>query len=105
MCGAIFSTSEQVDYEKSWIVQFADGGQMPFLRDKLFVSLYKSLGHRPTAATDAIGLTATVIGNVQKIVQDGSVTTTAISTLSLEVLQRFDKAAAVAYQAYHADVL
>ena len=82
-----------------------DGVSAPFLRDKLFISLYKAVGHRPDAAHDAIGLTATVISKLNKAVQNGSVTTTAIATLSLETLHRFDKAAATFYQAYHADVL
>lgn len=103
-CGSVFTTTEQIDYEKSWVVQAASGELRPFLRDKLFVSLYKSLGHRPTAAADATALTATIMGRLQQTTQSAVVTPQSIIQTSTEVLQRFDKAAATTYQAYHSDV-
>jgi transcriptional repressor NrdR len=104
-CGNIFSTIEQVDYEKSWVVQYADSVEQPFMQDKLLISLYKTCQHRPSALPDALGLTATVMGGLQKIMQHGSVTSTAIATMAHGTLQRFDKAAATMYRAYHEDVL
>ncbi len=104
-CGAVFTTIEQIDYEKLWSVQTAHGQTRPFLRDKLFVSLYKSLGHRQTADSDAVGLTATVIGNIRKLTDAGVVTSTVIATLAYDALRHFDKAAATMYAAYHNEVL
>lgn len=116
-CSSVFTTTEQVDYEKSWVVQYHDGlsvttagntrsrQSQPFQRDKLFICIYKSLQHRQTADTDAIGLTATIMGQLQQIAQHGRLTATVIATLSQQALQRFDPLAATLYAAYHADVL
>ncbi len=104
-CGSVFSTIEAVDYEKSWVVQYSNGNLEPFLRDRLSISIYKSLQHRPTAVTDAVGLSTTIVSAVQKSTQNGSITSTALATIAFATLQRFDKAAATMYQAYHADVL
>jgi transcriptional repressor NrdR len=104
-CHKIFTTIEQVDYEKAWIVFYPADRQAPFIRDKLLISLHKSLQHRPTALSDAQGLTATIIGTLQLQHQTSIVTATVIATLCLGTLQRFDRAAATMYQVYHADVL
>jgi len=112
VCEQVFSTSEQVDYEKSWVVQYtgAKGSQpgqpQPFIWDKLLMSIYASLGHRPTALPDALGLTKTIVGTLGKLVgQDGGLQSAAIATISVDTLQRFDKVAATMYRAYHSDVL
>lgn len=104
-CGAVFSTAEHVDYEKTWVVQYLDGQLSPFLRDKLFTSIFKSCQHRPTALDDAIGLTDTVIAAVHKDIRDGSLTSRDLATATLAVLKRFDQPAAISYRAFHADVL
>ena len=112
-CGRIVTTSESIDYEKSWTVVTPAAGnpkkqpKQPFLRDKLLISIHKSLGHRPEPLRDALGLAHTIIGKLDTsgAVQDGELTTTAIATLTLDTLKRFDKVAATMYQAYHADVL
>lgn len=104
-CGAVFSTSEHVDYEKTWVVQYSNGRLSPFLRDKLFTSIYKSCQHRPSALDDAIGLTHTVISAVHKDTREGALKTQDLAKAALKVLKRFDQPAAVSYQAFHADVL
>ena len=104
-CGAVFSTIEQVDYEKSWVVQYQTGNREAFVRDRLAISIFKSLQHRSTALTDAVGLTQTIMNTLQSFAQNEVMTTTAIATVVYEVLSRFDKPAATMYQAYHSDVL
>jgi transcriptional repressor NrdR len=104
-CGSVFSTIERVDYEKSWVVQYQDGNLQPFLRDRLSISIYKSLQHRSTALTDAIGICMTVVSAAEKSIQNGSITATALATIVHATLLRFDKPAATMYAAYHADVL
>jgi transcriptional repressor NrdR len=104
-CGAIFSTSEHVDYEKTWVVQYPDRPLSPFLRDKLFTSIYKSVQHRPSSLNDAIGLTSTVISAVHIDVKDGSLPSQDLAKATLKVLHRFDKPASISYQAFHSDVL
>lgn len=107
-CGAVFSTSEAADYEKSWLVQAPAGQPAAFLRDALFISIYKSCQHRPTALGDAIGLTATVLAGLlehERQADHGTINRADIAELTYQALVRFDAAAATYYKAYHADRL
>ena len=104
-CDAVYSTTETADYEKTWVVQYRGGSLAPFVRDKLFISIYKSCQHRPSALEDAVGLTSTVIAALRKNIQDGGLDASQVAKAAHEVLGRFDQPAAISYQAYHADVL
>lgn len=107
-CDAIFSTTEHTDYEKTWVVQYPGGtgrGLSPFVRDKLFISIHKSLQHRRSALNDAIGLTDTVINKIHKNVQNGAIQAQDIAKTAYQTLKRFDQPAAISYQAFHADAL
>ena len=99
-CGAVFSTREGAQHELAWLVQ-NKGRLEPFSRDKLFLSLYKSCGHRPTALSDARGLTDTVVGKLPAHIVDGAVGGRDIARVALVALNRFDKAASTHYQAFH----
>jgi transcriptional repressor NrdR len=99
-CGAVFSTREAAQHELAWLVR--DGSRLePFSRDTLFLSLYKSCGHRPTALSDARGLTDTIIGKLPAHMVDGAVASQAIARVALVALNRFDTAASTHYQAFH----
>ncbi|MDB5181685.1 MAG: nrdR [Candidatus Saccharibacteria bacterium] len=104
-CGSIFSTKEHVDYEKSIVVQSPEGAISPFLRDKLFTSIYRSCQHRETALQDTIGITDTVIDKIWNLSQDGKLNAEVIAAATMKTLKRFDQPAAISYQAFHADVL
>jgi transcriptional repressor NrdR len=99
-CGATFSTEETARHELAWQVWDGDRPQ-PFLRDKLFLSLYKSCEHRKTALTDAQGLTDTVIRKLPAHMADSTVSGRDIAQIVQIALNRFDKAASVHYDAYH----
>ena len=73
----------------------------PFSRDKLFLSLYKSCGHRQTALNDARGLTETAIGKLRAHITNGSLESSDITLVVQVALNRFDKAASVHYRAFH----
>lgn len=77
------------------------GQPVSFIREKLFLSLYKSLQHRPSILTDAVGLTDTVVVQIYAQAESGSITTEHISRLCLITLEHFDEAAAVHYRAFH----
>lgn len=100
-CGGIFTTHEMTAYEGSWRVQTASGSLQPFSRDKLLMSLHKSLEHRPTPVDDASGLTATVISLLSNQTDKGLLQAESIALTVQAVLQNFDKAAAVHYAAFH----
>jgi transcriptional regulator NrdR family protein len=100
-CNAIFSTYEAADYEKSWVVK-SDGGSLePFLRDKLFVSIYNSCRHRDGSLTDSIGLADTVIKLVAQNISDGVIERRLLRAMVAQTLERFDGAAATHYNAFH----
>jgi transcriptional repressor NrdR len=100
-CGAIFTTSESAAYEAVWAVKNSKSKLEPFSRDKLFLSLHKSLGHRPTAILDASGLTDTVMRKLATQITDGLIERTQIVVTSQVVLNRFDKSASTHYAAFH----
>jgi len=100
-CAAIFSTHESVAYDAVWRVKKADGMLVPFVRNKLFISLYKSLAHRPSAIDDATALTDTIMGQLLKSSPNGLLLVASVRDTAHTVLERFDKAAAVSYQAFH----
>jgi transcriptional repressor NrdR len=104
-CDRMFSTEEHIDYEKTLVVKYKQRKPLPFLRDKLFTSIYRSCMHRPSALQDTIGLTDTIIAKLWQLAQNGQLDSTAIAQTAHLTLKRFDKAAAVSYQAFHADLL
>ena len=99
-CQATVTSIEMVDLETAITVM---NGRVltPFSRDTLFVSIYESLKHRPSAVPDATQLTDTVIALLYPKVVDGSVRRTSIVSVAGSVLERFDEAAAVHYKAFH----
>ncbi len=98
-CGEVFSTYEQADRAKAW--RIAQAGQLSeFERDRLFISLYKSLGHRPAATREAGDLTDTVVSLLAKR-PEGDIPATELAQTAYTVLKRFDAAAATHYKAFH----
>jgi transcriptional repressor NrdR len=104
-CGSIFTTREAIDLAKSLVVEDAFGKLTPFTREKLFLSIYKSCQHRQTALNDALALTETVIGQCGANISDGFIHRHYIAAACQSVLQKFDKAAVVQYEAYHTSAL
>jgi transcriptional repressor NrdR len=100
-CQAIFTTHEIADLTALWRVTSQKQAMSPFSRDRLLISLYKSLQHRPSALDDASGLTATVISQLLTLAKDGLITTMLIAQTAQTTLARFDLAAATHYQAFH----
>ena len=101
-CGTLFTTGESADYSLVWAVKNKKGDISPFSRDKLFLSLYKALGHRKTAMTDASAIAETVIGNLIANKAKGSaLERDQIKNACAVALNRFDKPAFTLYQAFH----
>jgi len=96
----VFTTTEAVELSGSLVVRHADGSLQPFSRDKLFISVLRAVGHRQQPLNDASALTITIIANILHS-NTAAINSAAITKFALTVLQNFDKAAAVQYQAYH----
>lgn len=101
-CGAVFTTIEAIDLSQTLSVQQTGAHTLaPFDRDKLFISLYKSLQHRPAASSDGRALADTVIAHIFLQVEHGRVSTRTIAEICLNTLRHFDEAAATHYAAFH----
>jgi transcriptional repressor NrdR len=100
-CHTVFTTEESVRLPLSWRVKTTSGGLEPFSRDKLFVSLHKSLLHRKTALEDADALSDTVIRRLTDRKQSRAIDKAQIIKIVQVTLTRFDRAAAVHYEVHH----
>jgi transcriptional repressor NrdR len=100
-CGNIFTTLESPQLATSLLFKSSLGHLEPFSRDKLFLSIYNSLGHRKDATAEAAALTDTVISKLTHKVSNAQLDCRAVITITTETLRRFDKAAATVYAAYH----
>lgn len=99
-CLAIFTTIEETALPQA--VRVTDKGQLDnFEPQKIFISIYESCKHRRGAITEAKFLTDTVINKLWPRSDKGVIDKLALAETILEVLERFDKAAAVHYQVYH----
>lgn len=101
VCNSVFSTTESADYGAVWSIRRPSGPLIPFNRDKLLLSVYGSLEHRPKSLEDAAGLTDTVISKFRALAINGILTSKQITQTVQVALNRFDKAASVHYQANH----
>jgi transcriptional repressor NrdR len=99
-CGAIFTTIEATDTTQALRLRRKTRLE-PFSRDTLLLSVYDSLKHRRTASTDATGLTTTILGLLYPLATETVIERDVVVELVTQVLKRFDKAAAVHYQAFH----
>lgn len=104
-CGATFTSIEAASLSDSLVVAVTDPKPtyQPFLRDKLFLSVYNSSQHRPHATSDASALTETILSHLPAISDNSVVDRAALRTVTLTVLERFDTVAAVHYAAFHKD--
>ena len=82
-------------------MQSHQGRLQPFLRDKLWLSLYKALEHRPKALQESGELCSTVINKLGPLAENGRLAASSISQVAQVALTRFDQAASVYYQAHH----
>ncbi len=101
-CQTVFTTLEGIDLQSVLRVAQTPTALQPFSRDRLFISIYESCKHRPTALMDASNLTQQVITLLTGVqTQPGLIDRVTIIQTVHRVLKRFDKAAATYYAAYH----
>lgn len=106
-CVAQFSTEELPDYQTSLVTVSQDQSLHAFSRDRLFLSLHKSLSHRKDTLNSSTELTKTIIAKLlrNKTAKDGTIDTRDIATTAYQILKRYDPLAASTYKAYHQLVL
>ncbi len=100
-CKSTVTTIEAIDYSQAIRVNSPTGSLEPFQREKLLLSIYDACGHRSDPARDAQALTSTIVSKLLKDLDSPLITRDSIVQAALNVLQHFDKAAAVRYEAFH----
>ena len=100
-CDYIFTTIEKIDLERSMSVRLNSETIVPFVREKLLISINNSLGHRVSPINEAISLTDTVIARLQNKYKNSLVTKENLILTTYEILKNFDDTAAIYYKAYH----
>jgi len=101
-CHALFTTIEEPDFEKNIRIKKPDGTLEPFYRDKLFICLNESLGHREQALLDSRAVINTVIKDLLGAhLKTGVIDSRDIIGVVSKTLKRYDKPAFVHYQVRH----
>ena len=100
-CQAVFTTVELYDPSQTWMVVVAGSQPAAFMSEKLFLSIYESLKHRPSALRDAKYITETVINKLSRTTNNGLISNVLIAKTVSISLNRFDKVARTHYQAFH----
>lgn len=83
------------------MIKTKSGTLQPFNRDKLFISIYASLGHRKDPASDAAAITSTITAQTLKTAQNAVIDASRLTMIAHQTLSRFDSVASVHYAAYH----
>lgn len=102
-CGAVFTSTESVDYPKTLAIEMPDNSLRPFTKEKLFLSIHKSCKHRITAVDDAAALTDTVIAKLVRTGTQSVILAQQLAELVHATLSNFDSASAVQFAAYHSE--
>jgi transcriptional repressor NrdR len=100
-CKYIFTTIEKIDLERSMSVKTDSDSIVPFIREKLLISINSSLGHRKDHISEAVALTDTVISKLQNKYKSSLINRDGIIDITQKVLSDFDNTASVHYMAYH----
>ncbi len=100
-CKNIITTIERINFSSSLLVSTKTGKVEEFLKEKLLLSIYDSLGHRKDAINDAVAITDTIMSNILKSLKTPLIDRSTLINTSVKVLTKFDKPAAVHYKAYY----
>lgn len=99
-CSAIFTTEERPLMAKAFMIE-SNGILTPFERDKLYLSIHRSLGHRSGAISEASHLVNSIIAKLLPLLVNASLDKQTIKLTASTALKHFDKAAYTHYLAYH----
>jgi transcriptional regulator NrdR family protein len=104
-CHAVFTSLEQVALTDVLRAKKRSGTLEHFERDKLFISIYRSIDHLPDAIGLARELTDTVLGKLfRKKPMSPIIDTSAISLITAETLKAYNAASSVRYLSFQTDM-
>ncbi|MBP7821206.1 hypothetical protein KA043_03865 [Candidatus Saccharibacteria bacterium] len=101
-CSAIFTTNEEIDYSGTLSVKKKIGAIEPFYKEKIFISVYRSLDHKTSAQPQATAITNTVISKLlstKKTIKP-LINSSDIALVVTKTLKNFDASSAIKYQSY-----
>ena len=103
-CQAVFTTQEAPLLSDALMVEQPEG-LSPFMRDRLFLSIYQSCKHREHALDEAAALTKTTITRLLQLpsTNTGTIPLQYITNTTYKILAAFDSMAAAYYKAYYID--
>ena len=100
-CGSTVTSIESVSLDEALRVEKRNSGIEPFYRDKLYISIYKSIDHMPDPAVNASYLTNNVLRHMYKTKPFGPVVpSSTISKHAATTLKNFNAAASVRYLSF-----
>ena len=100
VCGAIFTTHEQIEYSSALSVE-RSGGTEAFMPGLLINEVSEALQHRKDAYTASEELLGVIVRNLLKLPASPLFRPKDISAVTAEVLKRFDRRAYLRYLADH----
>jgi transcriptional regulator NrdR family protein len=104
-CHAVFTCIEQVALSDVLRAKKRSGVVEHFERDKLFLSIYRSVDHLDGAIGIARELTDTVLGKLfRKKPMSPIIATTEVADITTQTLKAFNAAASVRYLSFQADM-
>ncbi len=101
-CATVFTSIERPDLSSLWVVKDTNRGKITaFDEDKLYLSIFNSLGHRKAPVADSRELLQTILKKLLKVVNEGSLTQEDLMKSVFIVLDSFDKFAGSYYKKYN----
>ena len=100
-CQAVFTSIETPELSSSLLVQKNDDYQ-PFVREKLYISIYNALSESPRRYEHSTQLTSTVIGKLLAGSHGSAIPQIEITNCCSSTLKRFDSSAYLRYVDIHA---
>ena len=100
-CHATVTTTESVALDEALRVEKRSGDIEPFYRDKLYISVYKSIDHLASPASTATYLTLNILRHLYKAKPfDPVVPSKTIAKHASTVLKHYNAAASVRYLSF-----
>jgi transcriptional regulator NrdR family protein len=98
-CRAVFTSIEAISLENS--IRVSDSKALePFMKEKLFMSVYESLKHKQKPLQDARDVTETICSKLMRQhIQAATLDRQVIISVATEILRRYDSLAGMHYQA------
>lgn len=104
VCSTVFSTIERTDYDLSFIVEKQSGQLEPFLQEKLYISIYKSLDHMASSQEKAKHISDNVLGKLLTPPVKSKINSKVIAKTVAETLKNYNMAAFIKYKSYQENI-